>query len=142
MGASENNIGGLARVNERNPAFTALISVPVDVRAQQVTMHVLSDEKVEQLTAAGSPLPLAMFTLTAGVAAAIVISIYSGGIVASLQATFWIAFWAMLILTIFFGGSALYESRKTKRIKQAIKEQSKTVVTLPTVEVQSQNPLS
>ena len=105
-------------------------------------MHVLSDEKVEQLISAGSPWPLAMFTLTGGVAAGILIAIYSGGVVVDLRNTFWVAFWAMLIMAMFFGGSALYDSRKTNRIKRAIKDQSKTVVTLPTVEVHStESPL-
>jgi hypothetical protein len=136
----EDNIKGLVK-SERGSSLNAFISVPYDLRAQRITMHVLSDEKVEQLISAGSPWPLAMFTLTGGVAAAILVAIYSGGIVANQVGIFWVGFWAMTVLTLAFAGSAVLDYKKTKKIKNAIKEQSKTVVTLPTVDVQSESPL-
>src|SRR5437868_1303927 len=112
----EGNITGLVQ-SEGGSALKAFISVPYDLRAQRITMHVLSDEKVEQLISAGSPWPLAMFTLATGTAAALLITIYSGSVFPLAIGMFWVAFWAMLVLTIAFGGWALADSAKTRRIK-------------------------
>ena len=143
MDRSKNQIEGMERDDKRltkfDPTLNATISVPFDLRAQRVTMHVLSDEKIEQLTSSGSQWPLAMFTLTAGIAAGIIVALYSGGIVPDTRNTFWLGFWVMLLLSIYFGGTAIRESLRTKRIKNAIKEQSKTVVTVPSLEIDSRN---
>src|SRR3712207_589186 len=81
------------------------LSVPTQwhIRGKNPVMHIVSEEQMEALASSGNPWPLALFTLTGGVAASLWGSLYAGGIADNVRSSFWAVFWAMTVLTIAFG---------------------------------------
>lgn len=105
------------------------LSVPTQwhIRGKNPTMHLVSEEQMETLASSGNPWPLALFTLTGGVAASLWAALYAGGIAENVRGIFWAVFWAMAILTLAFGITAVRDYLTTKKMKQDIKRQSPTI---------------
>lgn len=92
------------------------------IRGKNPTMRLISREQVEALTSSGNPWPLALFTLTGGVAAALLIQLKSGVVDPASRTLLWAVFYPMLILTIAFGVSAIRDYISTNKRKKDIVE--------------------
>lgn len=110
------------------PDFSLSVPMAFDIHSGPITMHVLSEEKIEMLSSSGNPWPLAMFTLTCSNAVGILLAIYSNSVTENALPKFWAVFWAMAVLTIFFAVTAIREERRVRILKRAIREASQKVV--------------
>lgn len=98
------------------------------VRGKNPSMRVISKEQVEILASGGNPWPLALFTLTAGIAAGLFIQLKSGVVDQGSRNLLWAIFFPMTILALSFAISAIKEYFRTKRVKRD------TVEELPSLE--------
>ena len=94
-------------------------------------MRLISQDQVDSLTSGGNPWPLALFTLSGGIAAALFIQLKAGVIDPSSRNLLWGIFFPMLILTLAFGIGALRDHLKTQRHKAEI------VQDLPSVQAEA-----
>jgi hypothetical protein len=96
---------------------------------QKLTVHVVSEEKIEQLASVGNQVQLAMFCLAFGIAITVLITLLTNGLNPGLRPTFWIVFSATALLSGYFGGMAIVENRKTSRLKRAILKETEKNLT-------------
>ena len=103
--------------------------VSVDVKGATVKMYVVSEDKIDLLSASGSnSVNLALFTLVCGIAVTVLITLYTVTFTnPGTRAVFWAVFWAMSILTIFFGINAVRDIMRARRLAREIKEASPIV---------------
>jgi hypothetical protein len=103
--------------------------VSIDVRGATVKMYVVSEDKLDLLSSSGSnSINLALFTLVSGIAVTLIITLYTVDITDPIKrATFWAVFWAMSILTLYFGINAVRDLLRARRLARTIKEVSPIV---------------
>ena len=94
-------------------------------------MRLISQDQVESLTSSGNPWPLALFTLTGGITAALFIQLKAGVIDLSSRNLLWGIFFPMLILTLAFGVGAIRDHLKTRKCKLEV------VQDLPSVQAEA-----
>jgi hypothetical protein len=125
------------------PATTSLApeaaSTPVDwdyevvmptnwkIRGRNPTMRLISQDQVERLTTAANPWPLALFTLTGGIAASLFIQLKTGVVDASSRSLLWAIFYPMVILTAALGVSAVRDYLFTRKQKRAVVDELPSV---------------
>ena len=116
-----------------NPAPPDSVSVPTadwdyevvmptnwKIRGKNPTMRLISQDQVESLTTAGNPWPLALFTLTGGVAASLFIQLMAGVVDTPSRNLLWGIFYPMLILTFAFAVSAVRDYLSTRKRKREV----------------------
>jgi hypothetical protein len=104
--------------------FSLTVPMAVDIYTNPLAMHVLSEEKVEVLASSSNPLPQNFSFATGGIAASLWIQLKAGVVDAASRHELWLAFFLMLILTLFFGSLAVWNYIQNRRVKQAIKRQT------------------
>jgi len=97
------------------------------IRGKNPTMRLISQDQVESLTTAGNPWPLALFTLTGGIAASLFIQLKAGVVDTSSRNLLWAIFYPMVILTVAFGVSAVREYLSTRKRKSAVVDELPSV---------------
>ena len=97
------------------------------IRGRNPTMRLISQDQVESLTTAGNPWPLALFTLTGGIAASLFIQLKAGVVDASSRNLLWAIFYPMVILTAAFGVSAVRDYLSTRKQKKSVVDELPSV---------------
>lgn len=90
------------------------------IRGKNPTMRLISQDQVESLTSTGNPWPLALFTLTGGIAAGLFIQLKAGVIDPSSRSLLWAIFFPMLILMFAFGIGAVRDHIATQKRKAGV----------------------
>ena len=103
------------------------------IRGRNPTMRLISQDQVESLTSSGNPWPLALFTLTGGIAAALFIQLKAGVIDTSSRNLLWGIFYPMIVLTLAFGISAVRDFLSTRKRKNEIVSELPSVQAEPPV---------
>lgn len=111
-------------IHSETPSYPVSISL----RGGEVEMLVLSTEQIEKLNSGNVGLNLALFTLVCGIAVTLIITLYTVKFEdPAMKAIFWAVFWAMVILTIFFGFGAIKDYRQNEKLKKTILNTGRTI---------------
>ena len=123
---AESEIKGMAKPDDE---WYLRIPMAIAVRSEGITVHVVSEEKIEQLASSGNQIHLPMFCLAFGIASTVIITLYSNGVTENAKPIFWMVFYATSLLTFYFGLMAVREHRGIRRLKKTILRETEKTIT-------------
>jgi hypothetical protein len=110
----------MARLSETTPTVSNYANI--SHKKGDVGLITINKDTARTWIAAGSSLSAVFFSLMAGTAITLIVSLKSGAIAEDSKGIFWLAFWGSLVLSIFFGVTMVKQEWEKRRIRRWLDE--------------------